>query len=362
MLRIGIDGRALQGRRTGVGRYVFELCRELDEQLQDAAFFVYSNKPVEMPVLSDRWTLRLDPLSWAAKLKSVLWLKLRCGALCRQDDLDVFWGAATFLPSLPHTVRTIVTVYDLNYKIVPETMSRTHLWGFKLFFSRDILRSDIVTAISEGSSSRLHGFVGRSADAIVYPAIDAAFRPQSDSAIQDLLDKHSFSRPYLLAVATWEPRKNLELLIRVFLDMKSRGELPGRKLVLVGGRGWKDERLVGLLAGTDSVVPLGYVPDEDLPALYSGAELFVFPSIYEGFGMPVLEAAACGARVVASDIPEVREAGGANATYTEPTANGICRGIVRALSEKPAQYEAADELTSWKKSAENLVSIIIGNK
>ena len=212
-VKIGIDGRALQGSRTGVGRYVYELCRELDKVLPDAQFFIYSSVPLEMPVSSARWVLRLDELPLAKYMKSVLWLKCRCGLLCRKDDLDVFWGAATFLPQLPSTVRTVITVYDLNFKIVPETMGFTHKWAFKLFFKKDVMRADIVTAISKGSSWRLANLSGRAADAIVYPAVDASFKPQPEEIVNSLSSLYALPRLYLLAVATWEPRKNLELFI-----------------------------------------------------------------------------------------------------------------------------------------------------
>lgn len=358
-MKIGIDGRALQGARTGVGRYVYELCRELDSALPDAYFFIYSSVPLEMPVSSGRWTLRLDQSPLARHLKPVLWLKYRCGLLCKKDNLDVFWGAATFLPRLPRSVRTVITVYDLNFKIVPETMGLAHRWAFRLFFKKDVARADVVTAISKGSSERLLNLFGRAADAIVYPAASASFYPQPDALVQQVLLRHGLSRPYLLAVATWEPRKNLELLIHTFLDMKKSGLLAEHKLVLVGGRGWKDQRLAALLPGTDTVVPLGYVPDDRLAPLYSGAEVFVFPSIYEGFGMPVLEAMACGTKVVTADIPELREAGGTDAIYVAPTAEGIRRGIMLALAQERGSAGVERCLPSWEAGARDLADALV---
>ena len=236
-MKIGIDGRALQGRRTGVGRYAYELCRELDKALPSAQFFVYSAVPIEMPVLSERWVLRLDQSLLAKHMKSVLWLKFRCGRLCKKDDLDVFWSPATFLPQITPSVRTVITVHDLNFKEAPSTMTFTHRWAFKMFFKKDVLRADVVITISKGTSDRLFGFFGRASDAIIYPSINASFRMQPETSIQEVLLQHALSRKYILAVATWEPRKNLELLIHTFLKMKEQGLLAQHKLVLVGGRG-----------------------------------------------------------------------------------------------------------------------------
>ncbi len=359
-MRIGIDGRALQGSRTGVGRYVYELCRELDKAFPHSKFFIYSHEPIEMPVLSDRWILRLDEFPFAKHIKSVLWLKYRCWRLCKKDNLDVFWGAATFLPHLTSTVRTVITIYDLNFKIVPETMSFTHRWAFELFFKRDVANADVVVTISKGSSDRLKKLFGRVADAIVYPAVGTGFKQQSGEKVQKVLSQYALERPYLLTVATWEPRKNIELLIRTFLKMKRDGLLDEHKLVLVGGRGWKDRRIADLISGNNSVIPIGYVSDKQLAPLYSGAEMFVFPSIYEGFGMPVLEAIACGTKVIASEIPELREAGGENALYINPTADGICKGILNGLSQKKLSGAVQKNLTTWEISAKELAKTFIG--
>lgn len=359
-MRIGIDGRALQGNRTGIGRYVFELCRAIDVVLPDATFLVYSNIPLVMPVYSSRWILRTDTLSWAKWVKPIIWLKSRCSMLCSHDQLDVFWGAATFLPYLPQSVRTITTVYDLNHKLVPATMPNKLRCTFNLFFSRDVKRADSVLAISQGTSDRLAYFIGRKADVIIYPAIDGLFQPQSTNEVQKILSRYTVVGPYILAVATWEPRKNLELIFKTFVDMKRRGLLAGYKLVLVGDRGWKDQRLASFLADCNDVHPLGYVPDIDLASLYTGADLFVFPSLYEGFGMPVLEARACGTTVVTTDIPELREAGGELTIYIEPSSQGLEQGILRGLCS-PRLKNNHDSYPRWQDGAKALADAFYGS-
>ena len=358
-MNIGIDGRALMGARTGIGRYVYELCLELDRQLPEATFFIYSPNLIEMPIKSRRWILRLDNSLAARYLKPVLWLKLRCGILCAQDHLDIFWGTATFLPRLASSVKTLITVYDINFKIVPQTMGFTHRWSFKLFFKMDLFKATVVTAISKGTSERLFYIFGRAANAIIAPAVGPIFQPQLRNKIQEILDKYSLASPYLLGVATWEPRKNLELLIHSFLSMKSQGLIPNHKLVLVGGRGWKDERLASLLLQTDAVIPLGYIPDEHLAPLYSGSEAFVFPSIYEGYGMPVAEALACGAQVIATDIPELREAGGKGVVYIDPNFNGISHGILKALQLQHVVRPNDEVRLTWAESAKILSNIFL---
>jgi glycosyltransferase involved in cell wall biosynthesis len=145
-------------------------------------------------------------------------------------------------------------------------------------------------------------------------------------------------QPYLLSVATPEPRKNLEVVLRAYIDLKRSGQLSKHQLVLTGPAGWKNRPWKQRLgeARLHGAVLAGYVPDELMPTLYGGAEALVFPSLYEGFGMPVLEARCCGARVVTTNIPELREAGDEYMIYVQPTVEGIKAGILQAIgSLKP---------------------------
>lgn len=364
-MRIGIDGRALQGRRTGIGRYAFELSRELDRLLPSASFFVYTPTPIEMPVWSGRWVERVDPSPLARLMKPVAWLKLAAGRLCRTDRLDAFWGANTFLPSLPSGVRTITTVYDLNFRVVPWTMSRTHRLAHQLFFERDVTSANERIAISEGTSARLQTYFGLTVSAIVRPGVSPVFHRRERSDIRRVEAELGIGGPYFLAVGTWEPRKNLELLVRVFRELSDEGALPGHRLVLVGPPGWKDRRLRTLVqrekrgqgAEKEDILPLGYTSDEILAHLYSGCQAFVFPSLYEGFGLPVAEARACGAKVIASDLPELREAGGRDTVYVPPTRDGLRQALLRVmdLNSGPA---APEQFPSWGEAARVLARVL----
>jgi glycosyltransferase involved in cell wall biosynthesis len=184
------------------------------------------------------------------------------------------------------------------------------------------------------------------------------FRPADSTGVCRTLHQLGITSPYFLAVGTWEPRKNLELLIQVFRTMQANGELAGYRLVLAGGAGWRDKRLRALLrhepdtlVGASPVVPLGFVSDEQLAQLYTGCHAFVFPSRYEGFGLPVLEARACGARVIATDIPEIREAAGDGALYIQPTFDGLQQGLRQSMTWPPAIPAAPPSSSTWRDAA-----------
>ena len=142
--------------------------------------------------------------------------------------------------------------------------------------------------------------------------------------------------PYILSVATWEPRKNIELLVHTFMKMKEEGILAKYKLVLAGGMGWKNKRLHRLFKGKQlsDIVALGYVPDGHLPPLYSGAEALVFPSIYEGFGYPPAEAMACGLpTIVAKNLYYFKDGAMVMEESDEPAASGsiLADAIIKLL-------------------------------
>jgi glycosyltransferase involved in cell wall biosynthesis len=356
-MRIGVDARPLEGVRTGVGRYVWELCRALDSVTPDATFFLYSRRPVQLPATSYRWIPRTDDSPAARAMRGIPWLKLMAGRLVTRDNPDVFWGTTGFLPYLPKGIRTVSTVYDLNYKIVPQTMPLLHRWSHRVFFERDVLRADFVCAISRGTAEKLERMFGVREVSVVYPAASPEFTPPATATTAAILARYQICRPYFLAVGTLEPRKNFGMLLEAFLGLQEQGVLREHTLVITGASGWGTSGLANTLQQHRSVKALGYVPDEHLPALYAGSEALIFPSLYEGFGMPVLEARLCAARVVASDLPELREAGDEHVTYVQPDVKHLQAAMLQIASDGKRPPPATPPRT-WAESARVLASIL----
>ena len=189
------------------------------------------------------------------------------------------------------------------------------------------------------------------------------FYPRSPAEVQKVLKKYQIQKPYLLFVGSLQPRKNVIRLVLAFERLKKEG-LP-HKLVIIGGKGWLSEKIVKKIKNSQfskEIFWLGYVKNSDLPFFYSGADLFVLPSLYEGFGLPILEASACKTAVVASNVSSMPEILKESALYFNPrSVLDIARTIKRALSQKEilAQkaYQKAQNF-SWVKSAQKILKIL----
>jgi glycosyltransferase involved in cell wall biosynthesis len=358
-LRIGIDGRVLGVRPKGIGRYIWELCKALDVILPCAEFYLYTRESTGLPRISNRWHERAET-GLAQRLPKSLWAITRPGFMARRDRVDVFWGGTGFIPLIGLSARSVLSVHDLVYKLMPESMSRRARWAMKMFFEASLSRANMIVTNSQGTADRLRAIMGYEAAAIVRPGLSSAFTPQTEAKIAAILKKYSIRPPYVLGVGTLEPRKGLDLLVRAFLSSRSKFNLTDHTLVLAGDRGWRDRSLARLLKGSSPRVTwLGFIDDDELVTLYSGCEVFVYPSKYEGFGMPVLEARACGARVVTTDSPELREAGGTDAIYVDSTEDGIIGGITSSIkSVKNGAFDWRKQ--SWIGSSTILAKALTG--
>lgn len=358
-LRIGIDARVLSVRPKGIARYIWELCKALEVTLPNADFYLYSPEPTGLPRISSRWHERTD-MGSARRLPKSLWAVTRPGLMARRDRIDVFWAGTGLIPLIGLSARSVLSVHDLVCKLMPKSMSYRARWTMKMFFEASLSRADIIVTNSQGTADRLSAITGYAASAVVRPGVSPAFAPQAEAKIAAILTKHSVRRPYVLGVATLEPRKGLDLLVRAFSSLQSKSDLTNHTLVLVGERGWRAASLARLLSGAGPRVTwLGFVEDDELVALYSGCDVFVYPSKYEGFGMPVLEARACGARVVTSDSPELREAGGNDAIYVDSSEDAIIRGISSSIkSNKNEPFDWRKQ--SWLGSSSILAKALTG--
>jgi glycosyltransferase involved in cell wall biosynthesis len=337
-MKIILDARTVGRRFSGVGFYVLELIRAFSRIDADHTFhiLVHGESAIEDLAPDPRFRIHQTPASPESHPWGDLWEELVLPRLAASVQADVLHGPAFLIPLRRTKIATVVTIHDL----VAFTHPRTIPWKYALYMRRRIRRA-VQTAqrticVSESAKRDVLRLLAPSEEKIacIHHGVAERFHPQTDERIDEVRRRHGLARPYILFVGNLEPRKNLGGLVRAFRIVR-RDEKEPLDLVVAGQIAWKSDELLRELGEEDvrdSIRLTGYFPAEDLPALYSGARAFVFPTLWEGFGMPVLEAMACGAPVVASRVPSIQEIAGDAAILVDPNSpDSIASGIREAL-------------------------------
>lgn len=360
-MKIGVDGSRLRPGMTGIGRYTHHLLDALCREMPDDEFIVLS--PADDVALGPSFhgAVVRDARLLSKKLPLAWWQRYRLGHCISAETIDVLWAANTLLPAHLDGVPCVSTVYDLNHLLYPRTMPSWTRRAHQRWFERDVLSATRVAAISRGTSERLRSWIGRGADAVVRPGLglqDPA--PATDSRRAEILQRLALTSPFLLTVGTREPRKNLGAAVQAVRALKDQGQLSEHQLLVVGARGWGNQ--AGEHAGGTApswLRALGYVDDETLAILYGAAEALLFPSLYEGFGIPIAEAVASGCRVVASDTPEMREAGeGGTVVYAVPDSRSFATAILTALRTATPARPPDAAAWNWSNSARVMAQLL----
>ena len=284
------------------------------------------------------------------------------------EVVDVFhWPNFLLIPGV--SGKQVITIYDLTFLLFPEYQPWLRGMGLAKGIVQSADQADMIIAISNHTKRDLVTHLGVSEKKIrVIPcAVAKAFRPIVASEIQPVLTKYGLLHDgYILYVGNIEPRKNLVRLVQAYSLLKDRGTFR-HPLILCGGRGWKNKEVydcVQQLSLENEVKFIGYVPDEDLSFLMSGATLFVYPSLYEGFGLPPLEAMACGTPVVTSSSSSIPEVVGDAALMVDPhDVEGLSAAIARVLAHKDLRVDmrrkglARAKLFSWEEVASQTLQV-----
>lgn len=353
-MRIGWDIAKALDPRDGVGSYCHHLLRELMAIDHDNEYRLYLHHGEVRPE-QFRAAFPEAPPSF----------RLAAGHAPRPGEVDLF-HAATWVHPVGFPGPVLYTCYDLTFLSHPEC----HTLDNKIACTAGTLRALLAGArfltISRATANEMSSRLGLPLERIeiVHPAPAAAFRPlPSGEAAQRVAARFGLERPYLLAVGTLEPRKNLERLVDAYLGLPDAVRQV-HPLVVAGGSGWKQDTLRTRMEDAPEVRVLGQVDEEDLVALYGAAVLFAYPSIAEGFGLPVVEAMACGTPVLTSDLSSLPEVAGDAARLVDPFDVEALRTALLALLEDPeARADLARrgrrraERFTWRQTATRILAL-----
>jgi glycosyltransferase involved in cell wall biosynthesis len=367
-MAIYVDVSSAVHAKAGIGRYAESLARALVER-QPGRFALFYNRVrgsslpeglESVPVRSVQagykpWRMAV----WMGQLAGVGFNRL-------VPDADLFHATEHLLPPL-RGVPTVLTVHDMIFKLFPEHQKRLNYWYLNATMPLYCRRADAIITVSESSRRDIiaHYGLDPAKVTVVYEAPAPEFVPASQAAVEAARQRYGLPERFLIHVGTIEPRKNLTRLVEALQRLRDAGlTIP---LLVVGGKGWLYEgffKRLEALEVRDAVRFPGYVPSADLPVLYSAATLAVMPSVYEGFGLPVLEAMACGTPVISSRSSSLPELGGEAACYFDPYDVEEMASTIRAVwtdGEQRAEMRekglAQAAKFSWARAAEETLAI-----
>lgn len=367
-MAIYVDVSSAVHAKAGIGRYAGSLARALIE-CQPGRFALFYNRvrgtslPEGLEAVPQRsvwagykpWRMAV----WAGQLAGVGFNRL-------VPDADLFHATEHLLPPL-RGVPTVLTVHDMIFRLFPEHQKRLNYWYLNATMPLYCRRADAIITVSESSKRDIaaHYNLDPTKVTVVYEAPAPEFVPVSQAAIEAVRRRYGLPERFIIHVGTIEPRKNLTRLVEALHQLRDAGlTIP---LLVVGGKGWLYEGFFSRLEELDmrdAVRFPGYVPSADLPVLYNAATVAVTPSVYEGFGLPVLEAMACGTPVVSSCASSLPELGGEAARYFDPynveeMASTIraawTDGELRAEMREKGLAQAAK--FTWAQAAEETLAV-----
>ena len=343
-VRIGLDGKLLSLRAGGIGRYAINLTRAMlaaaPARHPDLEFIIFT-APQTSPGVMEEFRGCCDEHFLNARSSVLRSLALIPAAL-RRMRVDIFHGMDHVgIPFVGSTGKCVVTVHDVIPLILPQTFTPRHRAIVRLALARVRRKADLIIVPSQAVERDVVERLGVREDrvTIVAHGCEPRFQPTADeTAFCAAAARYGLPPRYVLAVGTLEPRKNLTTLLRAFARLRDTAAgNPPPGLVLAGARGWLDSPIYKTVRslGLEEVVRVpGFIDDDDLPAVYRGAEMLVFPSLYEGFGLPVLEAMACGVPVVASNSSALPEVAGGAALLVDPhDVDALAVAIGRVLRD-----------------------------
>ena len=308
-MKIGIDAHAAESDGSGNCTYIRNLLKELRQvdSRNDYVLYVTNSRHPFYRGFSSYANFKIKQLAWKNPLIRIPFALAR---ETRRDNLDILH--VQYIAPPFHEGKLVATIHDLGFLHVPESFSRFEVLRSRFLIRMTANRADRIITGSHFSKNDIaeRYKIDPAHIAVINHGVSADFKPEENaSRTMKVLEKYGIQKPYILCVGRLNPRKNLTSLAQAFTMLKKERSIP-HKLVIAGKEDFATRKIIQSIEAAGSpgdVVLTGFVEDDDLPALYQGADVFLYPSLFEGVGLPVLEAMACGVPVIASDSSSLTE-------------------------------------------------------
>lgn len=374
-MKIGIDATMLVYTGSGVANYTYNLIKNLliiDKKNEYHVFYSSFRRPKNFYYLDELKKLeaKVYEYPFPPSLLKLIWGKLNITPIeWFTGKVDIFFFSDFLRPPLLPGTKGITTIHDLTWKLFPEYHTQDVISAHEKKLEKTIKFGDTIITDSENTKNdllRLYPQINEKKVSIIYPGIGSAFVPlrattADKGKLKTILNKYGIieNDKFLFYVGAIEPRKNLELSIRVFNRLiKSDKKYKNWLFFIAGKAGWKNEKvfqLVKELKLEDKVKFIGYVEDRDLPYLYSACQLSIYLSSYEGFGLPPLEALACGTKVIVGDNSSLKETIDEKYRVELDDEDKIVEKMTKILDDKTT---VSGKIFTWKSSAEKFLNIL----
>ena len=361
-MRIGVDARPLSYQLTGIGFYLKYLLDAIQDLDNNATYYLISNRPIQFDLRNKNWFKSEGNIK--RKLLSTLWMQTWGAAVISTLNLDLFWGPRHHLPLwLSPKTKTVLTVHDIVHRRYPQSMALPNLMMERLLLSLSIRRSDAIIADSNSTSFDLQRYYGADARCIrtIYPGTP----PLKAVAAQHVKPAGGLPCKYFLFVGTLDPRKNFFRIFQAFERIEP--EKNNLHLVIVGGEGWKNKDFHQMITRhplRSSIHLTGYVPRDQLALYYQNSLCLLFPSMYEGFGFPILEAMSLGTPVITANTASMPEVAQEAALLVDPfDVNALAAAMIRIMEDESLRDQLKikgikrAKKFSWAECAEKTLAV-----
>jgi len=375
-MKIGVDIRVLMDRYySGVSEYTANLLKAILQQDNSNDYRLFYNSFHNLRDRLDQWNgdkTKVISTRWPNKIFNYLLQKIfNYPKIDRVlGGLDLFWSPHFNFTSLTKETKKIITVHDLSFWRYPHFFSwRKNFWHRALGVKRILKQANHIVAVSQNTKNDIIELANIASEkiSVIYSGNNLVRREVNNQETQEFLAKHKINHPFILHLGTIEPRKNIDGLIEAFNQLKTQEQFSKFQLVLAGARGWKSKKIIKAWQKSPfqkDILFLGYVNQTEKEILYSRALVFVYPSFYEGFGFPPLEALSVGLPVICSQTSSLPEVVGEAAILINPfKPEEIASALKMILSDQKLRQRLIDrgyervKLFSWDKTAKEYLEL-----